>query len=174
MFVLGQGLLDLAVCFRLRKGVCQSLVLLLVLRLLLGHLLFDSIGVESNLWHLPLHCVLVKWLLALGSKMLLDLAIVADKADLSVHLGKVDQVQVLLELVSLLGLDLALHVDQGDVSILQQLPLLLLIGLDDDFVLAVDHLGPVHLVIELVWVSEFCLQAQLLYSQQRRVMALIA
>ena len=95
--------------------------------------------------------------------MLFDnLIVVADKPNLRVHLREVDQVKVLLELLGLFGLLLALHVDQRDILLLDRLPLLILVGLQYDFVLSVDHLCRVHLVVELVRVPQLCLQFEAL------------
>ena len=70
--------------------------------------------------------------------------------------------QAFPQLLRLLNLLDTLHVDQSYIPVLDGLPLLVLVGLQNDLVFTVDHLGRVHFVVELVRVSQFSLQLQTL------------
>ena len=81
---------------------------------------------------------------------------------MSVLLREVNQVQVTLELFSLLSLHNSRQIDEGQVLLLGQFPCLLLISLQNDAVLTIDHLRVAHLVVELVWVSQLSSQSKFL------------
>ena len=69
--------------------------------------------------------------------------------------------EIFLHFLSFLCLHLSLHIDHSNVSIFLHLAGLILVSLKNDSVFAVDHLRRVHLVIELVRVSQLRLDPQL-------------
>ena len=137
---------------------------------MLCNLLHQLLFIEAYLWRCSCsylttitYHVFIKRAVCLSQLlgMMLHLIEAADELNMSVTFWEVNQVQILLQLLSFLCLNLPFHVDHGQVPVLLHLSILPLITFQDDFMLPIDHFSPMHLMVELIRVPQLGLQSQL-------------
>ena len=126
--------------------------MLFVFRLQLGDFFGDLFRVDDDSRAFLLLFVIAACL-GCCTDLAFNLIVAGDKLDVGVHLGEVDQMQTFLHFLSFLRLHLSLHIDHSNVTVFLHLARLVLVSLKNDSVLPVHHLGRVHFVVELVWVS---------------------